>query len=762
LAEEFSIIANPSICRVARQDGLPAGFAIVEFTEASLAEEAWIELEGLDIDGHKIHIHFCVPGETVAEAFSRYLFNSNEKNPRVRKQVLEKLEKDLSKSSNNNSNPNNSVCSPPELNSKLLKLFDEKYPAVLASFRRLLHRLQQHHRHQQQQLLSDQPGLLGEVPSMSELHLAQFETQLALLAVHLASQVQQYLPMMTTASFMQVLPPGSDLIMMSNKPSVAQATLLIQRMISDSSFELVEDNADVIKPFNRLLKPGPSTLGTKNTDVVDADDDEIPLRTDEIPSLMTIMDLMDDTSRVLQDVNSLLSNLEGALRVKSDKDRLDQLKNVESNAGASAGEEKWKVEKENGGKGLADDVSSRPGLLGAPPPVLVSLAALCRRPVFTPCTVLATYIESIISEAVYQIDDDIVVPMEARLPLSAMNGRVVSLFDLPLIKKMLINKATVENPPSQGTATSPNPPIVKYPFSHNPPSVRPSQNPPTVRHHFEQNQCTFSQNPPSVRPSQNPPTVRHPFTQNLRTSFQNPPNMRPASIPWGGDRGQVASQQVVGCEWPVSSAPGASNQLTGAIERFGRPTGHGTPWSVGKKVSQGEICSKDKGSVWDGYGNRVSSENQVKSATRGHGETLKIKAAKHKLPLNDPQYQHSAMMPPPVKASPMWSSTATSSWQPPASQWSDDQYYDGGSGGYEIGQVDDGRSQHYVGYVNNNAMYSAYGGVTVGAGVQPPTSQYSVCNQQPMPTNSSSAAAAMSCYQQQQPWLNYGPFGPTE
>ena len=58
---------------MARKDDKPVGFAIVEFADGAAAERTCNQLESLMIEGQKVELEMCVPGQTVPEAFSRQM-----------------------------------------------------------------------------------------------------------------------------------------------------------------------------------------------------------------------------------------------------------------------------------------------------------------------------------------------------------------------------------------------------------------------------------------------------------------------------------------------------------------------------------------------------------------------------------------------------------------------------------------------------------------------------------------------------------------
>ena len=62
LSDMFSVVSKPALCNVATVKGVVQDWGLVEFQSAADAEATQTRLNGAVLQGHRIRVHFCVPG----------------------------------------------------------------------------------------------------------------------------------------------------------------------------------------------------------------------------------------------------------------------------------------------------------------------------------------------------------------------------------------------------------------------------------------------------------------------------------------------------------------------------------------------------------------------------------------------------------------------------------------------------------------------------------------------------------------------------
>jgi len=58
----FSVIKNPPYCQIAMRNGVIQDWGLVEFFDSEEAEKTQEELNGYNLKGHNIRVHYCIPG----------------------------------------------------------------------------------------------------------------------------------------------------------------------------------------------------------------------------------------------------------------------------------------------------------------------------------------------------------------------------------------------------------------------------------------------------------------------------------------------------------------------------------------------------------------------------------------------------------------------------------------------------------------------------------------------------------------------------
>ena len=81
----FSVVKNPPYCQIAMKNGVIQDWGLVEFFESQSAEITQQKLNGHSLRGHKIRVHFCIPG---VNAINIYMAVVNSKEETKKKAPL--------------------------------------------------------------------------------------------------------------------------------------------------------------------------------------------------------------------------------------------------------------------------------------------------------------------------------------------------------------------------------------------------------------------------------------------------------------------------------------------------------------------------------------------------------------------------------------------------------------------------------------------------------------------------------------------------
>jgi len=82
----FSVIKNPPYCQIAMRNGVIQDWGLVEFFDSEEAEKTQEELNGYNLKGHKIRVHYCIPG---VNAINIYMKVVNSPTDTKKKALLE-------------------------------------------------------------------------------------------------------------------------------------------------------------------------------------------------------------------------------------------------------------------------------------------------------------------------------------------------------------------------------------------------------------------------------------------------------------------------------------------------------------------------------------------------------------------------------------------------------------------------------------------------------------------------------------------------
>ena len=82
----FSVVKNPPYCQIAMKNGVIQNWGLVEFFESSSAEVTQQKLNGHNLKGQKIRVHYCIPG---VNAINIYMAVVNAKEETNKKALLE-------------------------------------------------------------------------------------------------------------------------------------------------------------------------------------------------------------------------------------------------------------------------------------------------------------------------------------------------------------------------------------------------------------------------------------------------------------------------------------------------------------------------------------------------------------------------------------------------------------------------------------------------------------------------------------------------
>merc|ERR1719483_299166 len=67
----FSVIKNPPYCQIAMRNGVIQDWGLVEFFDSEEAEKTQEELNGYNLKGHNIRVHYCIPGVNVINIYMK-------------------------------------------------------------------------------------------------------------------------------------------------------------------------------------------------------------------------------------------------------------------------------------------------------------------------------------------------------------------------------------------------------------------------------------------------------------------------------------------------------------------------------------------------------------------------------------------------------------------------------------------------------------------------------------------------------------------
>jgi len=82
----FSVIKNPPYCQIAMRNGVIQDWGLVEFFDSEEAEKTQEELNGYNLKGHNIRVHYCIPG---VNAINIYMKVVNAPSDTKKKALLE-------------------------------------------------------------------------------------------------------------------------------------------------------------------------------------------------------------------------------------------------------------------------------------------------------------------------------------------------------------------------------------------------------------------------------------------------------------------------------------------------------------------------------------------------------------------------------------------------------------------------------------------------------------------------------------------------
>ncbi|XP_043240769.1 ribonucleoprotein PTB-binding 1-like [Amphibalanus amphitrite] len=72
----FSCVQNPPYCQIALKNGSPQDWGLVEFMSADVAEKTWQQMQGHQLRGSRLQVHFCMPGVRAIDIYMRLLNES--------------------------------------------------------------------------------------------------------------------------------------------------------------------------------------------------------------------------------------------------------------------------------------------------------------------------------------------------------------------------------------------------------------------------------------------------------------------------------------------------------------------------------------------------------------------------------------------------------------------------------------------------------------------------------------------------------------